>query len=249
MAREREISRLLVSLGDTLVGDFEVIDLLQRLVDGAKSVLAVDAAGVLVGQSPEHLAVTAASDEDMKTLEVFELQGQSGPCYTAYISGEPLVVADLDAEHERWPKFVPRALELGFQSAAAFPLRLRDQTIGALNLFRHSTGAFSEADLGLGQALADMAAIGIIQERAITEAEVRARQLQYALDSRVMIEQAKGMLAERLDIPPGEAFARMRDHSRSHNTKLREICRRVIDEGFVPADQAGRRDGGEILRS
>lgn len=234
MEREQEISRLFVSLGDTLVGDFEVIDLLQRLVDGARSVLEVDAVGVLLGQSRDQLAVTAASDEDMETLEIFELQGLSGPCYAAFTSGESLVVVDLETERERWPKFVPRALELGFGSAAAFPLRLRDQTIGALNLLRCPTGDFSEADIALGQALADMAAIGILQERAVADAELRSGQLQHALDSRVVIEQAKGMLAERLDIPAAEAFARMRDHSRSHNTKLREVCRQVIDEGFVP---------------
>lgn len=234
MAREREVSRLFTSLADTLVNEYDVADLLQRLVDGARSVLVVDAVGVLLGSSGEQLALSAASDEDMRTLEVFELQFETGPCYEAYHTGNTVSVDDLENERERWPEFIPRALELGFRSAQAFPLRLREHTIGALNVFREDVSPFDEDDIALGQALADMATIGILHERALTDAETRARQLQGALESRVTIEQAKGMLAERLDVPPGEAFARMRDHSRNHNMKLREICRRVVDEGFTP---------------
>lgn len=234
MEREREISRLFVSLADTLVRDYEVIDLLQRLVDGARSVFDVEAVGVMLGAQEDRLALTAASDEDMRTLEVFELQAETGPCYDAYRSGEALSVPDLETERDRWPEFVPRALELGFRSAQAFPLRLREDTIGALNLFRPSPGGLSDDETELGQSLADMAAIGILQQRAVADANVRAEHLQRALDSRVLIEQAKGALAERLGVPAEQAFSRMREHSRSHNMKLREICRRVIDEGFVP---------------
>lgn len=234
MAREREVSRLFTSLADTLVGDYEVTDLLQRLVDGARSVLVVDAVGVLLGREGEPLGLSAASDEDMHTLEVFELQAKTGPCFEAYTTGETVAVEELETAGERWPGFVPRALELGFRSAYAFPLRLRGDTIGGLNAFRREVSPFDQDDMALGQSLADMATIGILHQRAVTDAETRAAQLQGALDSRVMIEQAKGMLAERLEVSPGEAFDRLRAHSRNHHVRLRELCRRVIEEDFRP---------------
>lgn len=234
MAREQQISRLFVDLADTLVRGYDVVDLIQRLVDGVQAVLDVDAAGVLLAERPDRLSVTAASSDDMETLELFEVQSRTGPCYAAFERGEPVSLPDLDEARDDWPDFIDRAVQLGYRSGYAFPLRLRNDTIGALDVFWREVRALTDDDLALGQALADMAAIGILQERAVSDAEVRAEQLQYALHSRVLIEQAKGMLAERLEIRPADAFDRMRACSRSTNTRLREICRRVVDEGFVP---------------
>lgn len=234
MSREREVSRLFVDLADSLVTGYEVQDLLQRLVDGVKSVLGADAVGVLLGATKDRLSLSAASDAEMETLELFELQAETGPCYAAYAESKAIAIDDLGTTADRWPDFTPRALELGFCSVHAFPLRLRDDTIGALNCFRRATGGLSDEDLHLGQALADIATIGILQERAVKDAEVRASQLQYALDSRIVVEQAKGQLAERLGISTAEAFDRIRSHSRRTNTKLREICRKVLHEGFTP---------------
>ena len=209
-------------------------DLLQRLVEGVQLALEATAVGVLLEREGRRLAVTAASREDMRTLELFELQGETGPCYAAYARSEQVVVEDVEDFRERWPGFADQALELGFRSVHAFPLRLRGEAIGALNVVNESVTALSDKDIQLVQSLADIATIGIIQERTVSDARTLSGQLQHALDSRVLIEQAKGMLAERLGLSPGAAFERLRDHSRNHNVRLRELCRRVIDEGFVP---------------
>lgn len=141
----------------------------------------------------------------MRVLEVFEVQNDEGPCLEAYRSGEQVVASDLGTASGRWPRFAPKAVEAGFHSAFGFPLRLRADRIGALNLFCTTASDLEEADVRAAQALADIAAIGILQERALREANALSEQLQHALDSRVMIEQAKGIVASQLDIDMGEA--------------------------------------------
>lgn len=236
MDRERSVSTLFIDLSDTLVSDFDLPAMLYTLARGCEDVLAVDAAGVLLARSADQLALSAASSEEMHVLELFELQARTGPCYSAYLAREQVAVTDLEAARDRWPEFVPRALELGFRSGYAFPLRLRGSAIGALNLFRESIKPLAEDDVHLGQSLADVATIGILQERSVSDAELRAEQLQRALDSRVLIEQAKGMLAERLGIEPATAFDRIRSHARSRNMKLREVCQQVAEGGFTLTD-------------
>lgn len=236
MDRERSVSQLFIDLSDTLVSDFDLPAMLHSLVEGCAYVLAVDAAGVLLASSTDQLALSAASNEQMHVLELFELQARTGPCYSAYVDCAQVAVTDLETARDRWPEFVPRALELGFRSGYGFPLRLRGSAIGALNLFRESTEPLSEEDVHLAQSLADVATIGILQERSVSDAELRAEQLQYALDSRVLIEQAKGMLAERLGIEPATAFERIRTHARSRNMKLREVCQQVVEEGLALAE-------------
>lgn len=165
----------------------------------------------------------------MLDIEDLESALGQGPCLEAYRTGEQVLVEDLGRCHERWPDFTPRIVALGMRSAYAFPLRLRGDRIGALNLYRAEPKAFAPHEVRLGQALADVAVVGILQERAVFVAERRAEQLQRALDSRVFIEQAKGILAERRQIPPGEAFERLRCHARNTNTTLREVCRQVTN--------------------
>lgn len=223
------VGDLFVQLSDTLVRGYDVVDFLNTLAEGCCAVLDADAAGVLLEKSGQRLAVTAASSEEMEILEAFELQEQTGPCYAAYREKRQVVIEDLEAARDRWPTFVRRALELGFCAAYAFPLRLRDDTVGALNLFRRLPGGLSDEDRRLGQSLADVATIGILQQRAVEDAQVRADQLQGALDSRVLIEQAKGVMAERSGVSVAEAFRRIREHSMHHNEPLRRICRRIVD--------------------
>lgn len=234
MSRERSVSELYVRLSDTLVHDYDVADFLQTLVEGCKDVLDVDVAGVLLEKRKDELALSAASSEDIRTLEAMELQTQSGPCYDAYRKHEQVIIEDLAACEDRWPEFVPKALGLGFRSGHGFPLRLRHEAIGALNLYRETPGPLGEDDVYLAQSLADVATIGIVNERAIRDARVLTDQLQTALDSRVIIEQAKGALAEREGISPNDAFQRMRRHCRDNSTRLRDVSQRVVHEGFVP---------------
>lgn len=236
MDRERSISTLFIELSDTLVSDFDLPAMLHTLVAGATDVLGVHAAGVMLARSVNQLALSAASSEEMRILEVFELQAEAGPCYSAYVERAQVHVPDLRAEHDRWPAFVPKALDLGFRSGYAFPLRLRGSAVGALNIFRETTEPLDDHDVHLGQSLADVATIGILQERSVSDAELRAEQLQHALDSRVLIEQVKGMLAERLGIDPTAAFDRIRSYARSRNLKLRDVCRQVAEHGDTLED-------------
>jgi len=219
-----------VELADTLASGYEVGDLLQFLVDRCSELLLADTAGVLLETPGGDLpTLAAATSQDMLDIEELEIGLQQGPCLEAYRTGKPVLVEDLAQCHERWPEFTPRIVALGMQSAYAFPLLLRGDRIGALNLYRAEVKTFAPHEIRLGQALADIAAVGILQERAVFAAERRADQLQRALNSRIMIEQAKGVLAERRRIPPGEAFQRLRSHARSNNMKLREVCRHVMN--------------------
>jgi hypothetical protein len=226
---EQRINELFVQLADTLVQDYALVDFMDTLVQGCLNVLPVDALGVMLADSSGGLSLTAASSESMRVLEVFEAQERTGPCFAAYVSGEQVVVESLRTAEGRWPEFVKRALEDGFRAAYAFPLRLRGDTIGALNLFSETEVELGAQRMHLGQSLADVATIGILQERAVHDAEVRAKQLQGALDSRVLIEQTKGVLTERLDVEPQEAFERVRAYARSHNQLLHRVCQRVLD--------------------
>jgi len=217
-----------VALADTLTSDYEIGDFLQFLVDRCSELLVADTAGVLLEAPAGTLALAAATSPEMLEIEDLEMSLGQGPCLEAYQTGRQVTAADLGQCRDRWPQFVDRIGELGMRSAYAFPLRLRDDRIGALNLYWSAVGAGSPREISLGQALADTAAVGILQERAVFEAERRSEQLQRALDSRIVIEQAKGMLAERRGLRPGEAFTVLRTHARSNNLKLREACRLLL---------------------
>lgn len=226
-AREDRVVDAFVDLADTLVTDFDVVEFFHRLLDRALPLLDMDAGGILL-DGDEGLRVVAASSEDMAILELFELQNSEGPCYDAYQTGETVLAADLAALVDRWPRFAPRALELGFQSGYAMPLRLRDKQVGALNLFSLSGRTLDERDAKLIRGLADVAIIAMLQERSVADAEQTAGQLQTALDSRVIIEQAKGRIAERAKCPMPTAFERLRAYARSHNRRLSETAAAVV---------------------
>ncbi len=182
----------------------------------------------------------AASDERARLLELFEIQNDEGLCRDCYRLGTAVVSVDLDRARERWPQFAPQAIAEGFRSANAVPLRLRSQVVGSLNLFRAATGGLGEAELRIAQALADAATIGILHQQIIRRGEIVTGQLQLALNSRVVIEQAKGVLAERLQISPDDAFEVLRGAARSRNRLLSDLAREVA-AGFADAAQLLRR--------
>lgn len=239
MTREAVLARTLVELADTLVDDFDVIDLLIRLADRCVEVVDAQAAGIMLAASEGQLRVMASSSEAMRTLELFEIQAQEGPCLDSYRTGRPVVNQDLAAADGRWPRFAAEAVAAGFQSVQALPMRLRGSVIGALNLFRAGPGEMGPADIEVAQAFADVATIALLQHRAAQEAQVINEQLTHALNSRVVIEQAKGMVAERLDHDMEASFAVLRAHARNHNLRLVDVAEGVIG-GTLAASELDR---------
>jgi len=221
--------RTLVDLADTLVDDFDVVELLHLLTDRCVAVLDVAAAGLMLASPAGELRVMASSVEAMRVLELFEIQSEEGPCMDCFRSGLPVANADLASHADRWPRFSPRALEAGFRAADAVPLRLRSSVIGALNLFGAEPGGLGATDLHAAQALADVATIAILQHRVAEEARILNEQLDHALNSRILIEQAKGVWAERTQSDMDQAFSRLRRYARSHNLALVAVARGVID--------------------
>jgi len=229
MTSQSVLTRTLIDLADTLVDDFDVIDLLTLLVDRSIEILDIDAAGLMLVSPDGDLQLAASSSEALRIVELFELQSQEGPCLDSHRTGEPVLNGDLAAAHDRWPTLAPVALDAGFRSVHAVPMRLRGAVIGALNLFAARVGTLSDEDRSAAQALADMATISILQNRAAVEAQTVNGQLSQALTSRVIIEQAKGMLAERAGLEVDQAFTRLRDHARRNNLRLVEVAQSLLD--------------------
>jgi transcriptional regulator with GAF, ATPase, and Fis domain len=229
MSREALLARTFVELADTLVADFDVVELLTLLTDGCVDVLDVGAAGLMLAAPEGDLRVMASSSEAMRVLELFELQSQEGPCLDCYRTGQPVVNQDLATVNGRWPRFAAEALAAGFHSVHALPMRLRGAVIGALNLFHIEPGEMRQADVVAAQAMADVATIGVLQHRAALEAQVLNEQLNHALTSRIVIEQAKGIIAEREGLNMEQAFSTLRNHARHHNLRLLDVAGDVID--------------------
>src|SRR6266699_1835101 len=223
------LSETFVELTDTMVAGFDVIDFLHVLTDRSVQLLDVSAAGLLLADPRGELRVVAASSEAVRMLELFQLQNDQGPCLDCFRAGRPVAAADLSAEAQRWPRFAAAAQQAGFAAVQALPMRLRDQVIGALNLFRAVPGAFDPADIRIGQALADVATISLLHERSMRHSDTLTEQLQTALNSRVIIEQAKGKLAERLGVGMDQAFSVLRDRARGSNRRLSDLARAFID--------------------
>lgn len=229
-SREQRVIETFVHLADTLVNDFDEDELLHMLAERCVELLDVDAAAVMLAMRPGELRAVAATSRDMRQLEIFEVAAAEGPSYDAYAGGAAVVEQDLAAAQPRWPQFTARALELGFAAAHGFPLRLRERTIGALNVFQGEGRArLSDADMDVAQGFADAAAISLIQDELAGQAEATVGQLSHALTSRVLTEQAKGILAERLGLSAQQAFERLRRHARDHNRKIRDVAGDVID--------------------
>jgi GAF domain-containing protein len=234
MPKEALLVHTLVELADSLVDDFDVVDLLSLLAGRCVEVVGVSAAGVMLVAPEGDLRVVASSSEAMRVLELFELQSDEGPCLDCYSSGEAVLNEDLTTVDGRWPRFAPVALDAGFRAAHALPMRLRGSIIGALNLFNSQEGALSEEQLVAGQALAAVATIAILQQRVVSEARTVNDQLNHALTSRVVIEQAKGVLAERAGLSMEAAFEAMRHYARDRNLRLVDVAGHVVDKTLAP---------------
>ena len=239
---DERIAQTFVELADTLVADFDLMEFLHTLADRCVELLDVDAAGLLLADGRGMLQLVAASTEQARIAELFQIQNDEGPCLDCYHSGQAVVVSDIRAGETvmRWPRFAAAAREMGFAGVHAIPMRLRDQVIGTLNLFRREPDGLDPAVARATRALVDVATIGILQERAVRQQELVAGQLQSALNSRVMIEQAKGILAERLQTSPDEAFLLLRRYARNHNQALTELAGDVI-AGTAPIIRMGPR--------
>ncbi len=227
MSREALLARTFVELAESLVDDFDVVELLTLLADRCVEIVDVAAAGLMLVLPDGDLRVMASSSEAMRVLELFEAQADEGPCVDCYRSGQPIVNLKLDDVDNRWPRFAPKAVEAGFRSVHALPMRLGTRTIGALNMFRVDEGQMREADVVAAQALADVATIAILEHRAATEAKVLNEQLTQALNTRIVIEQAKGVVAEQADLDMDQAFTRLRRYARNHHLRLTDVATAV----------------------
>ena len=239
-SRETKLSAAFVKLADTLIADFDVVDLLHWLVEECTQILDTQAGGLLLVNPAGELQLVASTSEEAELVEILQLAAGGGPCLDCFRTGKPVTVGDISAESEKWPEFSAEALKQGFRSVHATPLRLRGQTIGTMNLFSTHVGELAPADITVAQALADVATIGILQERNIRSANLVSEQLQLALDSRILIEQAKGVLAATVGMSMNEAFAAMRTYARNNNLTLRKVAedvieRRIAFEALAPA--------------
>ena len=240
-ASAERLATIFVEVADTLVDEFDLLDFLHMLTDRATNLVGAAATGLMLADERGRLEFVAGSDENVRLVELFQLQNDQGPCLEAFRTGRPVINVDLAAAVERWPRFATRAEEAGFRSVHAFPLRLRSQVIGALNVFGDTTGGnFDAADVSIMQALADVATIGLMQERAIRRSEALTEQLQGALNSRIVIEQAKGALAQVQDITVDEAFRRIRGYARNNNLRLTEVAYLVVTDLASLPGLAGR---------
>ncbi|MET0146209.1 MAG: GAF and ANTAR domain-containing protein [Ilumatobacteraceae bacterium] len=234
MTRETLLAHTLVELADTLVDDFDVVDLLTTLVDRCGQVLDIAAAGIMLVAPNGELRLMTSTSEAMRLVEVFELQSQEGPCLDCYRSGQPVLHAALAATGARWPLFTPVAIDAGFRGVEAIPMRLRRNVIGALNLFHADETSLNDADIVAAKALADVATIAILQHAAAASAHLVNAQLNQALNSRIIVEQAKGVIAERQRFSMDEAFKALRNHSRNHNLRLADVAEAVVDGSLGP---------------
>ena len=231
----QKLAETFVKLADTLVDDFDVVDLLYTLTSQCVDLMGSGGAGLLLVDERGDLRITVASTERARHLELLQIQSDEGPCLECFHTGQPVSADDLASARDRWPRFTAAATAEGYTSVLALPLRLRGQVIGALNLFGNTDSSpIPERDVPVAQALADVATIAILQDRLARSRGLLAEQLQVALNSRVTIEQAKGALASRLGVDTAEAFEILRAHARSNRLKLTDVAAGVV-HGNLPS--------------
>ena len=219
---------MFIELTDTLVDDFDIIEYLDRLAVRCGELLGVSACGILLVDHHGVLNLVAASTDQARLVELTQLQNSEGPCLDAFMTGRPVQRADLNDDDPRWPTFTAAAVEAGFSSVQALPMRLRDVVLGAVNLFSDRAGPLDDDTIALGQAMADAATVGIIHQRAVARHEEVTQQLQSALNSRILIEQAKGYLTHSLGVDVDEAFAELRAYARRNNRRLTDVADDVV---------------------
>jgi len=231
-SRDQRVADAFVAVADTMIADFDIIDLLHTLVDVCVDLLDVDAGGLVLADASGDLQLVASTSEQAQLVEVIQLSAGAGPCVDCYHQGSAIMVADMAADGGAWPVFQAAAIQQGFHAVFATPMRLRGNVIGALNLFSSRAGDPTEQDALIAQALADIATIGILQERSIRETHVLNEQLQRALESRVLIEQAKGVLAAVGALDMDQAFTALRNYARSQNMTLRDVALQVTSRAL-----------------
>ncbi len=232
--REALLTETFVTLADTLVADFDIVDFLTMLSVRCVDLFDAGDAGLMLADDSGHMHLAASSSHEMRLLELLELQHDEGPCPDAYRTGVPVSCPDLRDAVDQWPTFAPAALAAGFSSAHALPMRLRGDVIGALNLIRVEPGPMPADDIAAAQALTDVATIGILHHRAVQESQLLTEQLQYALSSRIVIEQAKGVVAHGLDVDMDQAFNDLRSFSRNNNRRLVDVAAGIVDRSIDP---------------
>ncbi len=235
MTREQGLLAAFVEFADTLVDEYDVVEFLHRLATRCVELVNVSEAGIMLADRDGTLRYVASSSERMRLIELVELQHDEGPCLDAYRAGVSVHAGITHEANRRWPRFAPHATEVGFRSVSALPMRLRTDVIGALNLFSTGPAPLSLQDQQVAQALADIATIGILQERALHDEQAVTAQLQGALESRVLIEQAKGIVAEHCHISIDDAFNLLRGYARAHSRHLRRIADEIVI-GTLPTD-------------
>lgn len=224
---QANLAQRFVALADTLVDDYDVVEVLDGLMSTCLELLEVDEAGLLLNDAQGVLQRVASSSEEARLLELLQVQTHEGPCFESVQTGQPIIVRDIDSSRDRWPAFAERATAEGFHSVYAFPLRLRESSIGGLNLFGLHSDVLDEEARVIAKALADVATIGILQQRSIHRTSLLAENLQRALNTRIVVEQAKGILAERGNLRMDETFELLRSYARSHHLKLSDLARSV----------------------
>jgi hypothetical protein len=230
-----QLAQTFVRLADTLVDDYDAVELAQQLIDNSMVLLPIAAAGILIGDIHGELHVLASSSEETRLLELLQIEADLGPCLLSYRTGTQVVIEDLRADPQRWPDFAARAAEYNYRSVVALPLRLRDERVGALNLFSNEIGSLAQGDIDVGQALADVATIGILHQRILTQSDVINQQLQSALNTRIIIEQAKGVIAERGSVDMEQAFTMLRVHARTTRQRLSDVAHAVVEHADTSA--------------
>jgi transcriptional regulator with GAF, ATPase, and Fis domain len=228
MGREQRLAQVFVELADTLVEEFDVVDFLQTLTERCVELLDTDAAGLMLDDQRGTLQVVAYTDESARLLELLELQRKEGPCLDCFATGEVIANIDLATASDRWPVFTEAARDLGFTTHHALPLRLRRQVIGAMNLFTIGTERLTDDQLAVAQGLADIATIGLLHQRTVHDQSLLSEQLQTALHSRILIEQAKGVLSAHAGTSVEEAFRLMRSHARRTGNSLTSVADGVV---------------------
>ncbi|MHA6802976.1 GAF and ANTAR domain-containing protein [Salinifilum ghardaiensis] len=232
--REQHVAEAFVTLADTLVDEFDVLDFLNALAEQATELLNISAAGVVLSDQRGGLATTAASSPQARVLELVAVQTDDGPCRDCLHTGTIVTSSELATETDRWPRFAPTAEQHGYRAASAVPMRLRGQIIGALTLLNERPGHVDENSTRLGQALADVATISILQQRAIDRSEILSEQLQATLNNNVTLAQARGVLAEHGDLSLPQAHALLRAHARRSNQRLSALARSIADGSLEP---------------
>ena len=237
--REERINDAFVRVAGTLVDDYDVLDLLSTLMNTCTDLLDVQAGGILLADSTGQLELVASTSEEAEIVEIMIVAAGAGPCIDCFNTGTVVSVADIDADAGQWPRFRKTALDQGFRATHATPLRLHGEVVGAMNLLSTDVGALSSRDAKLAQALADVATVGILHERSLRQPEMVAAQLHLALDTRILVEQAKGVLAQIRSCTMTEAFTTLRDYARAHDVTLRVAAEGVVNrtisaEALVP---------------